>query len=73
MLESVVIDDCDLMGSVGFPAETDTPLVVDADGILAFAIPFESFQAVARRDGEVLEFGDGMDLCKFAQCDTLKV
>ncbi len=65
MLVSVVIDDFDFMGSIRFPAETDAPLVIDADGVLAFPVALERFEAITGRDGEVVEFGDGVNLSEF--------
>ena len=65
MVDSVVIDDFDLMRPVRFPDETETPLIIDADGVLALPVALESFQAVAGWDGEVIEFGDGLKLGEF--------
>jgi hypothetical protein len=73
MLDSMVIDDFDFMGSVRFPAEADAPLVIDADGVLAFPVALERFEAIAGRDGEVVEFGDGVNLGEFPQGDALDV
>ena len=73
MLDSVVIDDFDFVGSVCFPAEADAPLVIDADGVLAFPVALERFEAVAGRDGEVVEFGDGVNLGEFPQGNALDV
>lgn len=61
------------MGSVRFPAEADAPLVIDADGVLALPVAFERFEAIAGRDGEVVEFGDGVNLGEFPQGDALDV
>lgn len=68
---SVAIDDFDLIRPVRLPNKTGAPLVIDADGVLAFATALEGFQSVAGRDGEVVEFSDGMKLGKFPQGDTL--
>lgn len=70
---SVVIDDFNLVRAIVFPAETDAPLVVDSDGVLAFAVSFESLQTVAGRDGEVFEIGDSVELGKFPQRNTLDI
>jgi hypothetical protein len=48
-------------------------LVIDADGVLAFAVALERFEAIAGRDGEEVEFGDGVDLGEFPQGDALDV
>ena len=68
---SVGIDDFDIVRAIRLPAEADAPLVVDADGVLAFAVAFVGFQSVAWRDGEVVEFGDCVKLSEFPQGNTL--
>ena len=60
--ESVVIDNFDFMNPVCFPEEADAPWVVDADGVLAFPVSLESFEAITGRDREVVEFSDCMEL-----------
>jgi hypothetical protein len=69
----VVIDDFDFMGTICFPEETDAPLVIDADRVLAFPVALESFQTIAGWDREVVEFGDGVKLGEFPQGNTLDV
>jgi hypothetical protein len=73
MLDSVVIDDLDFMGAVCFPAEADAPLVIDADGVLAFPVALERFEAIAGRDGEVIKRGDSVNLSKLPQGNALDV
>lgn len=43
---SVVIGDLDIVGVTVFPAEAETPLIVDPDAVLPRAGAFERFQAV---------------------------
>jgi hypothetical protein len=69
----VIIDDFNLVRAIVFPAEANAPRVVDADGVLAFAVSFESLQTVAGRDGEVFEFCDSVNLGKFPQGNTLDI
>jgi hypothetical protein len=69
--ESVVIDDFDIVRAIGLPAKADAPLVVDADGVLAFSVTPENFQTVAGWDGEMVEFCDGVKLSEFSQSDAL--
>ncbi len=48
MLRSlVVVHDFDLVGTIVVPHKADTPLVIDADAVLSFAVPLERFQMVA--------------------------
>ncbi len=72
-MNSVVIYDFDFMRPVRFPDETDAPLVIDADGVLAFPIAHESFESVAGWHGEAMVFGDGMKLGQFSQGDPLDI
>lgn len=69
----MVIDDLDLVRTVFPPADADAPLVVDSDGVLAFAVSLEDFQAVAGRDGEMFEFSDRVELGQYPQCNALDV
>jgi hypothetical protein len=59
--------------SVCLPTETDTPLVVDADGVLAFAVGFEGFQSIAERNAKLIKFCDGVKLGELAQGGALNV
>jgi len=69
----VVIDDFDFMGTVSLPTEANAPLVIDADGVPAFAVALEGFQPVAWRDGKVVQCGDGVELGEFPQGDALNI
>ena len=55
MLGSVVVGDFDFAGIATRPAETETPLVIDADAVLAGAFAFERFEPIAGRDPEVFK------------------
>ncbi len=46
----MVVNNFNVVRAVHLPAETNSPLVVDADGVLAFAVAFEGFQSVAGRN-----------------------
>ena len=59
---SVVVDDFNVVRPIGFPAETDAPLLVDADRMKALSFTLESFQQVARWNRQMIDFGDGMEL-----------
>lgn len=69
----MVIDDFNIVRAIRFPAETNAPLIIDADGVLAFAGAMENFQTVAGWDAKVNEFGDGVELGEFAQCNALDI
>ena len=48
-------------------------MIVDADGVLAFAVAFQSFQAVSWWHAKLGEFRDGMELGELAQGRALDV
>lgn len=62
----MIINDFYFVGTVCFPAEADTPLIVDTNGMLAFAVAFEHFQTVAWRNAELNQFRYSMQLGKLA-------
>lgn len=70
---SMVVHDGHILRAVGRPAEADAPLVVDADGVLAFAPAFEGFQVVAGRQGELGKGRDGVKLRQLPQSGALNV
>ena len=55
------------------PVKANAPLIVDTNGMLAFAISLEGFQPVARRDTELKQVRDSMELCELAQRRALNV
>ena len=55
VLGSVVVGDFDFAGIAARPAETETPLIIDADAVLAGTLAFERFKPVAGRDPEVFK------------------
>jgi hypothetical protein len=52
----MVIDHFDIIRIAVGPAETDSPLVVDADAVPAFAIALQGFQPIARGYGHLAQF-----------------
>jgi hypothetical protein len=55
------------------PNETDAVFVVNANGVLALAVPFEQFQPVARRNSKVVESFCDVELLKFAERHLLDI
>ena len=51
----MVVHDFDLAGISIPPGETDPPLIVDADAVPPFQIAFEGFEAISRRDSQILQ------------------
>ena len=56
MLGLVVIDDLDIFGTATFPPEQKTPLIVDADSVIAREIASLGFQSVPRRNSQIRKF-----------------
>src|SRR5262245_43111393 len=64
---SVIIHDLDCFGAIWRPYKTDTPLLVDANGVLAPPIALQGFQPVAWRGAQVVQPRRGVHHIQFAQ------
>src|SRR5579862_768799 len=53
----MIIDDLDRLGAVTAPHETNAPLIVYSDAVLAPATAFQGFEPVARRRPQINEPG----------------
>jgi hypothetical protein len=65
-LASVVIDDFHVVGVTVDPSKADTPLIVDPDAVLAFAIPFEGCEPIGRRNAQIIQHGSVAKHAQFA-------
>lgn len=63
----MVIAELDVEGVSAIEPETDTPLVVHGDGMLASAIAFEGVQAIAWRHPEIGHVRGDVDGLELAQ------
>jgi hypothetical protein len=63
----VVVDDFDIGWSSFSPSETDAPLVIDADGILATAVAGKRFEPVSGRSAQIVEIARGMQHIELSQ------
>src|SRR5258708_11680619 len=70
---SVAIHNLHLVGIVAYPLETDAPLVIDANTVLALSITRERFQMVSRRGSQVIKPRGEADLRKFSKRDATPV
>lgn len=61
----MIIDDFHVPGRALFPDEAHAPLVVHADTPLAFAVAFERFQPILRRNAQGLQAFDSMQHLQF--------
>ena len=50
-----------------FPHKADSPALIDSDTILAMAISLERFQAVSRRNAQIIEGSRLVEHAQFAQ------
>ena len=55
------------------PAEANAPLVIDADAVLANAVAFQGFQAVAGRQRQVTQFARAIKLRELPQGHALNL
>jgi len=69
----VIIRDLDLERVISTPSETYSPLFVDPDRVLSFAIPFETLKPIARRRAKIPQRVSVIQHPKFAQRDALQI
>lgn len=62
----MIVDDFDRMSAVVMPDESDAPLAVDPNRMLAPAIASQSLQPVARRHAKVLQALGRVERAKLA-------
>ncbi len=59
------------MRSRGFPGKHDPPLIIDADAVLPLAVALERFEAIARRNAEVVRCRRCVEHQEFAKGHAL--
>lgn len=69
----MVIYDFDFMGVFACPAKAETPLIVDADAVLAASAAFKCLQTVAGRETHDVESVAGIELEEFTSGGALNV
>jgi len=60
----MVIDDFNLIGVSVPPLETDPPLIVDPDAVLSAPVDGQGFQAMGRRDTQIIQGDRRVELFK---------
>ena len=63
----VVVDDFDIGGPFLSPDETDAPLVIDPNGVLATTVAAQRFKPVCWRRTQVVEIARGMEHVELSQ------
>src|ERR1700680_3242395 len=62
----MIVRDFDVVSIVIMPNKTDSILVIDADAVLSIPIPFELFEAIARRNFQVVKVSRCIQHRKFS-------
>ena len=69
----MVVDDLDLVCMALSPDKTDSPLIVDPDGVLSFARASQSFKAISRWYAKVVDSPGVVEYTQLSQCDGLNL
>jgi hypothetical protein len=56
----MVVRDFNILGAVGTPNETDAPLTVYPDRVLARSVPLQRFKTIGGRNTKVFQVGSGL-------------
>jgi hypothetical protein len=67
----MVVNDLHIVRTPIAPYETETPLVVDANTVLAFSLAMQRLQAIPRRRCQVAKFCGAVQLAEFSARDLL--
>ena len=62
----MVVRDLDIVGVAILEAKTDSPRVVDRDGVLVLAVSFEGMQPIATRDPQIFKARRQVDVLELA-------
>jgi hypothetical protein len=66
----VIVNDFNGFGSGIRPDETEAKLVIDADAVLAAAIPLQCLEAIALRNAPIIEASSDLQLPELATSDA---
>ena len=71
----MVVDDFDIewLVTILVPFETNAPLIIDSDAVLALAIGFQRLELIAGRNSQAGQHGRCVKLQQLAPCDALDV
>ena len=69
----MIIHNLDVVRVTPAPLETHTPLFIDANAVLPGTVAAQLFQAVGRRDAQIVERDSVIQHPQFAQCDLLNI
>jgi hypothetical protein len=69
----MIIDDFDVKCVTVTPLETDPPLLVDPNAVLALAIALQSLKLIRARNRKVFQISSRIQLLQLHQCPLLNV
>src|SRR3989304_8881488 len=70
---SVVIPYLHVVGVAFLPAEADPPLVVDPNAVLPGTVPFQRLQAIAGRNGKIMQGSRAVEIRVFFSGSAIRV
>jgi len=65
----MVINDFHIFRTRIGPAKTDTPLIVDANAVLAETVTLESFKVIPGRHSQIIKTAGDLELPELTSCD----
>ena len=69
----MIIDDLDVKGVTVTPLETDPPLLVDPNAVLALSTTLQTFELIRARNRKVFQVSSRIQLLQLHQCALLNV
>jgi hypothetical protein len=69
----VIVDNLDFVGIPVSPLETDAPLIIDTNAMLAQPIAYQFFQAIGWRASQVLQRSGVVEHAQFTQGNLLDI
>jgi len=69
----VVVHDFNLVRAILSPNKAHTPLVIDADAVLSFAVTLQRFKSIPRGNPQAGQFGTRVQLQQFATRNSFDV
>jgi len=67
----MIVHNLDFLGVTVAPHETNTPLVVNANAVLALAVSLQSLELIAWINGQYFKARGGVQNLQFVECPLL--
>ena len=65
-MSSMVVSNLHIPGGTIRPPEANSPLVIDTNAVLPYAIAFQSLQSIAGRDAQLFKIDNSVQYQEFA-------